>query len=174
MTEETFKKICSRVPKGVTVVTARRPCDGLPIGVTVSAFTGVSLQPPTVLICLKRDSMVTNLLLQVRYFAVNVLCEDQRDLSQRFATGSLEARFCGLEWREGLHSVPVLPGTLGHVVCEGGKSVADGDHEVVFGRVLEGSYAEGRCPLVYWASAYQALKGASPEVPGGIERSLHA
>ena len=157
MTEETYKKICSRFPKGVTVVTARRPGDKKPIGMTVSAFTGVSLKPPTVLICLNRNSRATGMLLDVPYFVVNVLSEDQRDVSQQFATHDIETRFQGLDWREGLHGVPVLSGTLGHFVCVTEKMMTDGDHHVIFGRVLDGEYCEGPSPLVYWASGYQTL-----------------
>lgn len=158
MTKENYKRICSRFAKGVTVVTARRPGDGLPVGMTVSAFTGVSLDPPTILVCLRLDSSTTRMLLEARHFAVNVLGEAQREISQRFATGDPEHRFAGIECEESRHSVPLLPGTLGHFVCERTNAVVDGDHYVVFGRVLDGGYREDSYPLVYWASAYQSLK----------------
>ena len=64
MMQEIFKKVCSRFPKGVTVVTARRPGDGLPVGMTVSAFTSVSLDPPTILVCLRLNSSTTKALLE--------------------------------------------------------------------------------------------------------------
>src|ERR1051325_398370 len=167
MTEETYKKICSRFAKGVTIVTARRSSDGLPIGVTVSAFTGVSLQPPTILICLNHNSKATRILLEARYFAVNVLSDGQQELSQCFATRDIEKRFSGINWQEGLYAVPILPATLGTLVCELGKSIIDGDHHVIFGHVLEGSYREGSSPLIYWASAYQSLRiGTTERIAG--------
>jgi flavin reductase (DIM6/NTAB) family NADH-FMN oxidoreductase RutF len=158
MTQERYKRICSRFPKGVTVVTARRPGDGLPVGMTVSAFTGVSLDPPTILICLRQESTTTRMLLEASHFAVNVLGEAQREVSQRFATGDPELRFSGVECEEGPHSVPLLAGTLGHFVCERTNAVVDGDHYVVFGRVLAGGYREDSFPLVYWASNYRSLR----------------
>ena len=162
MTKETYKRVCSRFPKGVTVVTARRPGDGLPVGMTVSAFTGVSLDPPTILICLRQDSATTRMLLGARHFAINVLGESQREVSQRFAGGDPERRFSGVEFEDGPDSVPLLAGTLGHFVCERTNVVVDGDHYVVFGRVVSGGYSEDSYPLLYWASAYQSLKLECP------------
>jgi flavin reductase (DIM6/NTAB) family NADH-FMN oxidoreductase RutF len=156
MTPETYKRICSRFPKGVTVVTARRP-DGLPIGMTVSAFTGVSLAPPTVLICVRSASQVAPAFLQAEHFCVNVLSESQREISQQFASRDFEQRFCGVRWNEGLYAVPVLPDTLGYFVCERGDIVLNGDHYVIFGEVIQGGYSDVSYPLVYWASEYQSL-----------------
>ncbi len=157
MMKDIFKGVCSRFPKGVTVITGRRPSDGLPVGMTVSAFTGVSLEPPTVLICLRRDSATTAMLLAGDHFAVNVLSAHQQEISQRFATRGPENRFDGIDWQEGPNGVPLLPGTIGHFVCRRRSTVADGDHYVVFGEVVGGLYEPEEYPLVYWAGAYRGL-----------------
>ena len=156
-TQETFKRICSRFPKGITVVSARRPEDGTPVGMTVSAFTGVSLDPPTLLVCVREDSRCAQVLLTADFFCVNLLSEDQREISQRFASKPMEHRFAGLDWSPARYGPPVLRGGVGHFICERMTTVRNGDHLVVFGRMVEGSYDDAVLPLVYWASDYHCL-----------------
>jgi flavin reductase (DIM6/NTAB) family NADH-FMN oxidoreductase RutF len=157
MTQETYKKICSRFPKGVAVVTARHPDHEEPVGVTVSTFTGVSLNPPSVLVCLCDSARTTAMVLQASWFAINFLTETQSHISQRFARCDWRARFCGVSWLKGPFDVPLLCGTAGHFICERRDAIREGDHYVVFGRVLEGACDENSHPLVYWASGYGSL-----------------
>ena len=84
-----FRKVMGRFATGVTIVTT---CDGdRRLGITVNAFSSVSLDPPLILVCVEKTSYLHQVMLRNGYFAVNLLGEDQRELSQCFA-GHSEAR----------------------------------------------------------------------------------
>ena len=90
-----FRAVMSRFATGVTVATT---CQGEQrIGITVNAFASVSLEPPLVLICLERASVVHEYFVKSGVFAVNMLSADQEDISTGFASNSPERfeNFCG-------------------------------------------------------------------------------
>ena len=99
---EDFKRALSRRASGVAVVTAR---NGERIhGMTVSAFTEVSLEPPLVLVCADKSSNTLPVIRAGGVFAINVLARDQQELSNRFALKKDEdKRFDGLEFDVGAH-----------------------------------------------------------------------
>ena len=86
-------------PTGVTVVTAHDP-SGQPIGFTANSFTSVSLDPPLLLICLAKSSRNFAAITGSAGFAVNILSETQKDVSNTFAR-PVEDRFAAVEWEEG-------------------------------------------------------------------------
>ena len=89
-------------------------------------------------------------------YAVNILREDQLDLSIRFAQLP-EGRFTGVDWREGVLRSPVLAGVLAVLECRTVQSVDLGDHRVLIGEVVEAEIGEGR-PLVFFGSEYTRLR----------------
>jgi len=89
-------------------------------------------------------------------FAVNILREEQVDLSVRFAELP-EGRFTGIGWREGLIGAPILDEVLAVLECRTVQSVDIGDHRVLIGEAIEVSAGEGR-PLVFYASRYTGLQ----------------
>ena len=82
---EEFRRACARYATGVTVATVEG-LDGTPEGLTVNSFTSVSLEPPLVLVCIEKTATAHVHFMAARGFAVNVLTEDQIDLSRHFAT----------------------------------------------------------------------------------------
>ena len=152
VTADAFKKALSRWATGVTIVTAR---NGDRVhGMTVSAFTEVSLDPPLVLICAEKSSITHQLIEEGRVFAVNVLADDQRDLSNRFASKKDEdRRFDGLDCENGATGAPLIPGALATFDCRVVSGYDAGDHVIYVGQVEEvrSSYRE---PLIYCAGAY--------------------
>ena len=140
---------------------------------TVSSFTSVSLEPPLILVCLRTEAQVTRSLLNADYFGVNVLCEDQDGISRQFAQRCLADRFHGISWHRGPHSVPVLDEVLAHLVCLREDWLTRGDHVVLFGRVIDGSYSERGRPLIHWASNYQRVR-YGPGRDGAIATPLSA
>ncbi len=165
MTPEVYRRLCSRFPKGVTVVTAAGGGCTEPVGITVSSFTGVSLNPPSILICLRSESHSARQIVRADVFCVNVLSEAQRHFAEQFARGALEKRFAGILWSGGPSGVPVLAGTSAHLICKPEEAVTEGDHVVLFGRVLEGGCCEGTFPLVHWASGYRSLADLAERQP---------
>jgi flavin reductase (DIM6/NTAB) family NADH-FMN oxidoreductase RutF len=111
-----FRDTLGMFPTGVTVITARAP-GGQPIGLTVSSFNSVSLTPPLIVWSLSGHLPSVRAFENAAVYAINVLAEDQQDMSQRFASRS-DDKFAGLEYVEGVDGVPLLPG------CAPGSSAA--------------------------------------------------
>ena len=91
VTAQSFRDALSRFATGVCVVTAMAE-DGTPGGLTISSFTSVSLDPPLVLFCLGRKNEALVRQARGRRFAVNILAEDQEEVSEIFAS-QLEDKF---------------------------------------------------------------------------------
>ena len=139
---------------GVTVVTARGD-DGRPHGFTANSFTSVSLDPPLVLVCVGHETECLEVYRRCPGFAVNVLGEAQRALSDRFATEPSD-RFAGVRWREGSCGSPILEGCVASLECAAWQRIEAGDHMILVGRVLACEHTTGR-PLAYWRGCYRSL-----------------
>ena len=151
---EEFRKACARYATGITVVTVEGP-DGAPEGLTVNSFTSVSLDPPLILVCIAKTATSYPSFQVAKGFVINVLREDQIDLSQHFASSKSD-RFEGIAWRSGAHGAPLLDGVLAALECAVHSSFDAGDHTVFVGQVERAESHEG-VPLLYFASAYRKL-----------------
>lgn len=136
---------------GVTVVTTRA-ADGRKIGMTANSFTSVSLDPPMVLWCPSRTAPSTGDFLEATHFAVNVLAADQHHLSRQFATPSAD-KFAGVDYVDGVASVPVLKDTVASFECRTVATHDAGDHIVMLGEV-ESFEVRGGPPLVFHTGSY--------------------
>lgn len=118
---------------GVTVVTTTGP-DGNPIGFTANSFTSVSLDPPLLLVCLARTSRNFAVMTGAPGFAVNILSEAQKDVSNTFAR-PVEDRFAAVDWQAGPHGSPVFEGVAAWFDCSMHQVVEAGDHVILIGKV---------------------------------------
>ena len=82
--QEHFRRVCSKFATGITIVTVL-DSRGAPHGLTVNSFTSVSLSPPLVLFCLDRQTAILNHFRLETPFAINILQEQQKDISSCFA-----------------------------------------------------------------------------------------
>lgn len=139
---------------GVTVVTTRE-ADGTPRGFTANSFTSVSLDPPLLLVCIANSAHSCDAFCAAPHFGVNILCEDQKDVSGLFASRAPD-KFDQAEWREGAEGVPLLPGSLATFVCARHQLVEAGDHVVLIGRVLD-STVQDAPPLGYHRGSYFSI-----------------
>ena len=98
---EEFRRACGRFANGVTVASVL-DANGAPHGLTVSSFTSVSLDPPLILICLGHAVTAIQHFRAATHFGINVLSEEQRALSERFARKGYD-RFDGVEWHARRH-----------------------------------------------------------------------
>jgi flavin reductase (DIM6/NTAB) family NADH-FMN oxidoreductase RutF len=149
-----FRKTCGRFATGIAVATVTGT-DGKPYGLTVNSFTSVSCCPPLVLICVDYRCNILPHFRSSSHYAVNVLAEDQRHLSVRFARRELD-RFDGIDWRLGQLSVPVIGGCLAVMECSVSQVVEAGDHAIFIGEVEHTEFCEGK-PLLYYASSYRLV-----------------
>ncbi len=151
-----FRNALGSFATGITVITTLG-ADGVPLGITVNSFSSLSLDPPLVLFCVARSSQSLATFTSAPAFAVNVLADDQQELSVRFSRRDLQDRWSGLAvdtWDTG---VPILKGCLATLECDRHALLDGGDHVIVVGRVrrLE-SRADGR-PLLYFRGAYATV-----------------
>ena len=161
---------------GVTVVTSHDAA-GTPLGFTANSFSSVSLDPPLVLVCLANGSKNYHALTQASGFAVNILAEDQKDISNTFARPS-EDRFAAVDWQKGPQGSPILAGVSAWFDCSMHKTVEAGDHVILIGKVeaFDTSTAPGlgyaRGAYVTPAAEAEALaQGANLVVSALIERA---
>jgi flavin reductase (DIM6/NTAB) family NADH-FMN oxidoreductase RutF len=154
VTSEEFRRACGRFATGVTIASVLDP-QGVPHGLTVSSFTSVSLNPPLILICLGHEVTIIDLFRAARYFGINVLTEQQRGLSERFARKN-EDRFNDLEWQRGETGVPLLCGVLASIECAVDQRITAGDHDIFVGEMVSARVADGE-PLIHFASRYRSL-----------------
>jgi flavin reductase (DIM6/NTAB) family NADH-FMN oxidoreductase RutF len=156
MVEETkFRSVMGHFPTGVTVVTTRGE-RGAPLGLTVSAFTSVSLAPIRILVCIHKDAAAHDLIVGRASFSVNILSSGQESLATRFASGVGKERFAGLEVLESPLGNPLLTEALGWLDCEVRDVFPGGDHSVVLAEVKECQAREGD-PLVFYRGELKGL-----------------
>jgi len=154
---EDFRHALSRRASGVAVVTAR---NGDRIhGMTVSAFTEVSLEPPLVLVCADKASNTLPFIEAGGVFAINILARDQQEISARFASKKNEdKRFDGLEVDTGRTGAPLLRGVAVNIDCRVVAEHDAGDHVLYIGRVEEVRSFD-REPLLYFRGTYGGFEG---------------
>jgi flavin reductase (DIM6/NTAB) family NADH-FMN oxidoreductase RutF len=156
-----FRKTLGCFASGVTVITTLTPGTREPVGVTVSAFSSLSLDPPLVLFCLGNSTSSLEAFRSFGHFAVNILSEHQKDLSIRFASRSGD-KWQGVARTEGASGVPVLGGCLATLECSLHQVIDGGDHQIFVGRVERLKHHEGGSPLVYFRGSY--MDPASPSL----------
>ena len=146
-----LRGVLGRYPTGVTVVTAIRD-DGSPAGLTVNSFTSLSLDPPLVLWCLRRESASREVFGTAVYFAVNVLGWSQGEIARRFSASSGN-RFDGVRWRPGPHGLPLLEGAIAQLICRQNGTFPGGDHLIVTGET-EACWATAGPALLFQDGKY--------------------
>jgi flavin reductase (DIM6/NTAB) family NADH-FMN oxidoreductase RutF len=150
-----YRRTCAKFATGITVVTTVDG-DGHPHGMTVNSFSSVSLEPPLVLVSVDLKNAILGHFISSSWFAINILAEDQEDVSRRFSSSS-ERRFLDLPWHPGAFGPPLIDGVLAHLECSVVQTFETGDHAILIGEVRSASYTEGK-PLVYFDSAYRNLR----------------
>jgi flavin reductase (DIM6/NTAB) family NADH-FMN oxidoreductase RutF len=152
--EQQFRRVLGHFATGVAVVTTIGD-DGKPYGLTATAFTSVSLEPPLVLVCIDKGSESHPRLHAARVFAVNFLGVEHEHLSRRFAVSGGD-KFKGLAATRGVTGAPLLPEALGYLECRVVDIFEGGDHTIFLGRVEAGDARDGE-PLLYFRGAYRQI-----------------
>jgi flavin reductase (DIM6/NTAB) family NADH-FMN oxidoreductase RutF len=143
---------------GVTIVTAAHA--GSQHGMTVSAFTSISMTPPLALVSLAQNARTYNLVLRSGAFGVTLLAANQQDISERFA-GRLpdEAdRLAGLNTFTLVSGTPLISGGLMHLDCRVVQTVEVGTSTIFIGEVVAAQNAAEGDPLIYFNRGYRQLR----------------
>jgi flavin reductase (DIM6/NTAB) family NADH-FMN oxidoreductase RutF len=154
---EAFRDAMRHLPAGVTIVTVK---SGDQVhGLTVSAFCSVSPDPPLVAVIIDQRHTAYPLLEEPgAVFAVNILGDDQTELSNRFAWLKDEDRFQEGDWETAATGAPVLKSALAWLDCALRERYAAGTHTIYVGEVCaSGVPRPDEPPLVYWNRGYRKI-----------------
>lgn len=142
---------------GVSVVTTDGPAGRF--GLTVSAVSSVSADPPLVLICVNRKSPAMAALDGNGTFAVNLLGAQNRAYADTFCGRPREGNpfdFGNHDWREGDTGLPLVRDATAVFECETHESLDAGTHRIYIGRVFAAHKGEAE-PLVYCNRAFRRI-----------------
>ncbi|MDX1416112.1 MAG: flavin reductase family protein [Candidatus Promineifilaceae bacterium] len=157
---ERFRDTLRHFPSGVTVVTIQTPQISMPHGLTVSAFASVSPKPPLIMVIIDHRARAHTLLEQDgAVFAVNILAQDQVNISNRFAWVKDEDRFAEGEWTTATTGAPILTDALAWLDCTIYARYLAGTHSIYVGEVQASEVTRvDEPPLLYWNRGYRHLK----------------
>ncbi|PIE42089.1 MAG: flavin reductase [Gammaproteobacteria bacterium] len=150
--QEQFKLAMSQFATGVCVMTFEHPETKATEGVTISAFSSLSVEPLKILFCLGHWGLAKTHFDQIERFTVNILSSRQKDLAYQFAGRSRDHLADKIEKIDG---TPSLKGTLASVVCQKGSHYTEGDHDIIIGEVqsIQLNNADNSLqPLLYYRS----------------------
>ena len=142
-----------RYPVGVVVATVE--VEGTRLGLTLSSFVSLALEPPLVGISVAHQAAFHELLREAAGFAVSLLAGDQLELAQHFARGVPPiAMWPGIAVRESSRG-PLLEGAVGWLECELGGELPAGDHTFFVGRVERVEPGTDKPPLLRLGGDYR-------------------
>ena len=150
-----LRGVLGRFATGVAVVTTRT-AEGVPIGLTINSFSSVSLAPPLVSWCLRRDAASYTVFAAASTWAISMLAANQLDLARRFCGPTVD-RFAGIAYRYAAGGAPLLDGAIAHLECSAFQGVDGGDHRIFLGRVEAYATGEG-APLLFHAGSFGGWK----------------
>ena len=143
---------------GVTIITV--DLDGEVHGMTANAFTSVSLDPMLVLVCVDHSTRTHAHLHAKKRFGINVLCEDQKAISEYYARperthehAEVEA---GARFERTRQGTPMLDGALAYLECRLQSAQEAGDHTIFIAEVEDVVLREGD-PLLFFRGKYRKV-----------------
>lgn len=140
---------------GVTIITL--DLEGEVHGMTANAFASVSLDPLLVLVCVDHSTRTHAHLHAKKRFGINMLCEDQRAISEYYARPersheNAEAE-AGARFDRTQHGTPILHGSLAYLECKLHSAQVAGDHTIFIAEVEDVVVGEGQ-PLLFFRGNY--------------------
>jgi flavin reductase (DIM6/NTAB) family NADH-FMN oxidoreductase RutF len=155
---EDFRLAMRRLAGGVSIISGAGP-DG-PLGVTATAVTSLTAEPPSLLCCLNRSLQLEAAVKDTGRFAVNMLRADHQRLAERFA--GMHGVRGGAKFEQGdwalLHSeVPTLADSLVSFECRVEDILEVGTHSIFVGLITQAHFGESGDPLVYCNGTFASL-----------------
>lgn len=146
-TEREFRNALGQFATGVTVVTTV-DSQGHPVGMTVSSFNSVSLDPALVLWSLGNSTGNYAAFAHAQHYAIHVLASHHKDVALQFAQRGVD-RFAGIAWQPNEHGIPVLKDCVATFECRARSQYPEGDHLILVGEVLACHHQDSASPLLY-------------------------
>jgi flavin reductase (DIM6/NTAB) family NADH-FMN oxidoreductase RutF len=155
-----FRKAMGNFATGVTIITL--DLEGEVHGMTANAFASVSIDPLLVLVCVDHSTRTHAHMHAKKRFGINVLCEDQRAISEYYArperTHEHAEAEAGARFDRTAHGTPVLQGALAYLECRLHSSEEAGDHTIFIAEVEDVVVRDGD-PLLFFRGKYRRVGG---------------
>jgi 3-hydroxy-9,10-secoandrosta-1,3,5(10)-triene-9,17-dione monooxygenase reductase component len=148
-----FRRVLGHFPTGVAIITAMAGTQ-IPAGFSVGSFFSISLDPPLVGFCAAKTSTSWPAIKAAGACCVNVLAEDQRDVSAAFAASGTD-KFSRVGWNIERTTSPRIEGALAWIDCDIVEIHDAGDHEICVGRVRNLAVEREARPLVFFRGGYR-------------------
>ncbi|ASV67377.1 flavin reductase family protein [Cytobacillus sp. FSL W7-1323] len=151
MDDRLFRNAMSKFATGVTVIATET--NGNVHGMTANAFMSVSLDPKLVVISIGERANILSKIKDSGIFTVNILADDQKELSMNFAGQLKETKEVSFAR---LNDMPVIDGAVAQMACEVSATHVEGDHTLFIGRVKD-VYLEEKDPLLFFNGKYRSM-----------------
>jgi flavin reductase (DIM6/NTAB) family NADH-FMN oxidoreductase RutF len=158
-----FRQVLSSFATGVTIVTTQH--DGELFGMTASAFTSVSLEPPLVLVCIDSKATTSTVLQKSGVFAVSFLGRRQESVSDTFARRGSQDKFQKVKTKRVHGDCPIIEGAIAFVECRLRSSYLEGDHFIFVGQVLNLAVLNENLPLIFFKGKYCSIDLQTAMIP---------
>ena len=149
-----FRKTLGQFATGVTVVTTLNAASER-VGMTVSSFNSLSLDPPLILWSIAETTPAFACFQMQDAFAVNVMSVEQEFWARQMAQSTTD-KFIGVDVRDGLRGVPLIEGCVAHMECDVWARYPGGDHDIVVGLVKRIS-SVAKAPLLFHNGAFRSF-----------------
>jgi flavin reductase (DIM6/NTAB) family NADH-FMN oxidoreductase RutF len=163
-----FREAMRQLSGGVAIITAGIGAERT--GMTATSVSSLAIEPPSLVVCVKRQSSTWLALLRFQTFGVSILRAGQESIADRFAgRGGLKgaARFGNEPWLTLATGVPLLAGALAAIDCSVEETIDRHSHSIVIGRVQAVRIGSRGDALVYWRGQYSGLSPRLQRSPGG-------
>jgi flavin reductase (DIM6/NTAB) family NADH-FMN oxidoreductase RutF len=160
--QDSFRQAMRYLASGVSILAAGRDDDRAAI--TATSVTSLSVEPPTLLVCISRNSSLAPVLQRYWHFSANFLGAAQQHLAERFAGRSGvngRERFDAGDWISLVSGAPVLANTLASIDCEVEEIIDRHTHSIVIGGVLAVRTEGGDDALAHWRGAFLPVGNGS-------------
>jgi flavin reductase len=154
-----FRRAMRRVAATVNVISLN--VHGRPLGITATAVSSLSMEPPSLLACINRAATVHASMADMATFRVNILHRDQEDIARMFADRNLEAERFAAGWELLGDQPPRLIDAQASVLCRRIDHHQFGTHSIFIGVIEDACVREDVSPLLYWNGQYGAIGPAS-------------
>lgn len=145
-----YRDVIGHFTSGVTIITTE--FEGEKFGITASAVTSLSLDPPMLIVCVNQQTGTCHAISNSKKFGVNILHEGQGEMAFKFSRPQTD-KFKGTDYEYGNLQVPILKNTLAHLECKVIKEVSGGTHTVFLAEV-DFAGTEDKNPLTYYRGKF--------------------
>lgn len=148
-----FRSAMRRLSSGVAVVCCADARG--PVGLTATSVTSLSMDPPSLLVCINRTASLRTSLTINKPFSINLLGRHHTQVSNAFGGAAQgEEKFRFGDWETGASGVPILKDAIARIESVVDLEIEYGSHTIFVGRVTRCISATVGDPLIYTDGKY--------------------